>query len=205
MLVLSRKVGEKILVPQCQLTVTVLDIASSRVRLGVSVPPGVTVHREEVRKRISTMANLAVGETLMAARILIADADRFLLACYSRHLRERGVTASTATTGVECIQRLREAVPDVLILDPDLPWGGGDGVLAVVHEEPALRPTVVMILAQGRNRSLLYRLSWFKVDDYQMKPMTAARLTEQIGMLLTPGKTVAALSPRADAFEKATP
>ena len=193
MLVLTRKVGEKILVPQCQLTVTVLDIASSRVRLGVSAPPGVTVHREEVQKRISTMANLAVGETVMAAHILIADPDRFLVARYSRHLGERGASVSTATTGLECIQRLREAVPDVLVLDPTLPWGGGDGVLAVVHEEPALRPTVVMILAQGRNRSLLYRLSWFKVDDYQTKPLTADGLATRICTLLASVSDRAAL------------
>lgn len=184
MLVLSRKVGEKILVPQCQLTVTVLDIASSHVRLGVSAPRGVTVHREEVQKRISTKASLAQGGTVVAARILIADPDRFLLACYSRHLRERGASVSTATTGLECVAKLREAVPDVLILDPSLPWGGGDGVLGVVHEEPALRPAVVMILAQGRNRSLLYRLSWSKVDDYQTKPLTAGSLAARIGALL---------------------
>ena len=184
MLVLTRKVGEKILVPQCQLSVTVLDIASSRVRLGVSAPPGVTVHREEVQKRISTMANLAEGETSMSARILIADPDRFLLASYSRHLRERGATVSTATTGLECVERLRDVVPDALVLEPTLPWGGGDGVLALINEEPSLRPTVVMILAQGRNRSLLYRLSWFKVDDYQTKPLTADGLAGRIGTLL---------------------
>ncbi len=185
MLVLSRKVGEKILVPQCQLTVTVLDIASSRVRLGVSAPPQVAVHREEVQNRIATQASLVLEETLMAARILIADSDRFLLASYSRHLRERGVTVSTAMTGLECIQRLRDAVPDVLVLDPALPWGGGEGVLAVVHEEPALRPTVMMILAQGGNRSLLYRLSRFQVDDYQAKPLTADSLATRICTLLS--------------------
>jgi DNA-binding response OmpR family regulator len=140
---------------------------------------------EEVQSQIATKASLALGEPLMAARILIADPDRFLLASYSKHLRERGATVSTATTGLECIERLRDAVPDVLVLDPALPWGGGDGVLAVVHEEPALRPTVVMILAQGRNRSLLYRLSWFKVDDYQTKPLTADGLATRICTLLS--------------------
>jgi hypothetical protein len=64
---------------------------------------------------------------------------------------------------------------------------------------------VVIVLAKDRDRGLLYRLSSLKMDDYQMKPMTAARLTEQIGILLGPRKTGAALSPRADAFEKATP
>ena len=120
----------------------------------------------------------------MAARILIADPDRFLAERYSRHLGERGASVSTATTGLECIEELREAVPDVLVLDPALPWGGGDGVLTVVHEDPALRPAVVMILAQGRNRSLLYRLSWFKVDDYQTKPLAADSLAARICTLL---------------------
>ena len=141
MLVLTRKVGEKILVPQCQLTVTVLDIASSRVRLGVSAPPGVTVHREEVQKRISTKASLAVGETLMAARILIADPDRFLWRpiagiCVSEarpcplRRRDWSVCRGSARLSRTCWFWTQ------LFL-----WGGGDGVLAVVHEEPALRPT----------------------------------------------------------------
>jgi carbon storage regulator CsrA len=193
MLVLSRKLGEKILVPQCQLTVTVLDIASSRVRLGVSAPPGIRVDREEVQKRMGAKANLAPGETLMAARILIADPDRFLVARYKRHLSELGVTVYTATTGLECIERLREVVPDVLVLDPALPWGGGDGILAVLHEEPAMRPAVVMILAQSRNRSFLYRLSRFKVDDYQTKPLTADGLATRICTLLSSARDRAVL------------
>ena len=70
MLVLTRKVGEKIVVPQCQLTVTVLEITSSRVRLGVSAPAGVAVHREEVAEtdfhkgQSSCWRNLDVGSHL---------------------------------------------------------------------------------------------------------------------------------------------
>ncbi len=48
MLVLSRKIGEKILVPECQLTVTIVDIVGSRVRLGISAPDDVEIYREEV-------------------------------------------------------------------------------------------------------------------------------------------------------------
>ena len=51
MLVLSRRVGERIVVPQCELTVTVLEIAGSRARIGISAPPGIVVHREEVWQR----------------------------------------------------------------------------------------------------------------------------------------------------------
>ena len=83
--------------------------------------------------------------------------------------------------------------PDVLILEPNLLWGGGDGVLALIAEEPELRPRVVMLLAQGRERSLLYRLSSFRVDDYQMKPLTASSLAERICVLLSPTREPALL------------
>ena len=47
----------------------------------------------------------------MSAHVLIADPDRFLLASYSRHLSEHGATVTTATTGLECAERLRDAHP----------------------------------------------------------------------------------------------
>jgi carbon storage regulator len=48
MLVLSRRLGEKIVVPQCGLSVAIIGIQGDRVRLGVSAPPEVAVHREEL-------------------------------------------------------------------------------------------------------------------------------------------------------------
>ena len=52
MLVLSRKRGEKIVVPQCSMTVTVVEVQGSTVRLGISAPPEVAVHREELWRQI---------------------------------------------------------------------------------------------------------------------------------------------------------
>jgi carbon storage regulator len=52
MLVLSRKRGEKIVVPQCQLSVTVIRVHGNHVRLGISAPPEVAVHREELWREI---------------------------------------------------------------------------------------------------------------------------------------------------------
>jgi carbon storage regulator len=48
MLVLSRKVGEKVVVPECGLTLTVLSVQGQRVRLGIAAPAETVVHREEV-------------------------------------------------------------------------------------------------------------------------------------------------------------
>jgi carbon storage regulator CsrA len=47
MLVLTRKVGQRIVVPQCELIVTVLAVQGSKVQLGFSAPADVDVFREE--------------------------------------------------------------------------------------------------------------------------------------------------------------
>jgi carbon storage regulator len=53
MLVLSRKLGERILVPHCDLSVTIVGIEGSTVRLGITAPTEVGVYREELWRRVS--------------------------------------------------------------------------------------------------------------------------------------------------------
>jgi carbon storage regulator len=54
MLVLSRKLGERILVPQCELAVTVVGIEGNTVKLGISAPAEVGVYREELWRKVSS-------------------------------------------------------------------------------------------------------------------------------------------------------
>jgi carbon storage regulator len=51
MLVLSRKKNEQILVGK-DIRITVVDIRGQRVKLGITAPPEVTVHREELERRM---------------------------------------------------------------------------------------------------------------------------------------------------------
>ncbi len=52
MLVLSRKVGEKILIGD-QISVTVVRLGQGAVRIGVEAPDDLTIVREEIRHRAS--------------------------------------------------------------------------------------------------------------------------------------------------------
>ncbi|HWZ63583.1 MAG TPA: carbon storage regulator CsrA [Steroidobacteraceae bacterium] len=51
MLILTRRVGETIMVGDV-VTVTVLGVKGSQVRVGINAPKHVAVHREEVYERI---------------------------------------------------------------------------------------------------------------------------------------------------------
>jgi carbon storage regulator len=62
MLVLRRKLGERIVVPNCDVTITIVAIEGNIVRLGVEAPESIPIHREEVWRRIRNQADPAPAE-----------------------------------------------------------------------------------------------------------------------------------------------
>lgn len=80
----------------------------------------------------------------MRLQLLIAEGDSDLREIYRRFLAERGHDVYTAADGLECLEKLRLLVPVVLVLDQELRWGGGDGVLAWLREQTTAMASVVL-------------------------------------------------------------
>ena len=116
--------------------------------------------------------------------VLMADPDPSLPAVYRGPLLQAGFEMRTAVDGLECVGRMRERVPDVLVLEPDIPWGGGDGVLARMTEVSHLAAVPVMILTACRDPSVLRRVARFPISDYHLKPLAPNRLAGKLRTLL---------------------
>jgi carbon storage regulator len=64
MLVLSRRVGERIVLPDSGVVLTVLGIRGGQIRLGISAPQDVAVFREELwRSKVSAQDGLRRQDT----------------------------------------------------------------------------------------------------------------------------------------------
>jgi carbon storage regulator CsrA len=52
MLVLTRSVGERLIINDGEIKLSILEVKGNQVRLGIDAPRSVSVHREEIFKRI---------------------------------------------------------------------------------------------------------------------------------------------------------
>lgn len=121
---------------------------------------------------------------MFPVRILLAGESNYRWRSYHKRLDEAGFSVRLTNSGVDCVTALREFHPKVLVLDPNIPWGGGDGVLAVRNKEPELKNNLVMILTARCEPGLLYRLSAYPIDDLAVKPISAAILQQRLEHLL---------------------
>jgi carbon storage regulator len=66
MLILTRRVGETLMIGD-EVTVTVLGVKGNQVRIGVNAPKDVSVHREEIYRRIEEEKRGKTGEELVTS------------------------------------------------------------------------------------------------------------------------------------------
>jgi putative two-component system response regulator len=120
----------------------------------------------------------------MAVRVLLADGNESLVTEYQTFLSSKGFVAATATTGLDCVERLRDFQPNVLVLEADLQWGWGEGVLARMFEDTDLPRVPVIVLADPYERNVRSRLAGFPISEFHWKPVMPAMLALFVQRLL---------------------
>jgi DNA-binding NtrC family response regulator len=79
--------------------------------------------------------------------LLIANSDGATCGLYESYFSSAGYRVETVSDGMACMNRLRESCPDLLLLDSQLPWGGGEGVLTVLREDKSFARLPVVLFA----------------------------------------------------------
>lgn len=86
---------------------------------------------------------------------LLAVADQQLRDDCHWLFSHHGIDVHCAADALDCLAKLRRFVPSLLILDIELHWGGGDGVLDVMRADPHLRSIWVVLTATAGSAHIL--------------------------------------------------
>jgi DNA-binding response OmpR family regulator len=118
------------------------------------------------------------------SKVLLADPDEELLALYSNQLVEAGFEVETATDGVTCVERLKSFDPDLLVLEPMIPWGQGEGIMTLMREEADVPLVPVILVTGGTDLLEDYQLPRFPVLERHQKPLSPADLLASVMHLI---------------------
>ncbi len=73
MLVLTRSIGERLIIGNGEITLTVLDVRGNQVRLGIDAPKNIAVHREEIFLRIQAEVKERTVKVKEPGVVTVAD------------------------------------------------------------------------------------------------------------------------------------
>jgi two-component system phosphate regulon response regulator PhoB len=120
----------------------------------------------------------------MAARILVVEDEEPLSLLLGYNLEAEGYAVETVARGDEAETRLREAVPDLVLLDWMLPGLSGIELCRRIRARPETeRLPVLMLTARGEEGERVRGLA-VGADDYVVKPFSIPELMARVRALL---------------------
>ena len=121
----------------------------------------------------------------MRTGLLIAEADAELRRIYDRLSLILGFHIETAADGLECWTKLRACSPEVLVVDVEIPWGGGDGVLARLREDSDGGVTPAIFVTGGDQPEVLARRFGIAARNCFQKPFQVLALLDCVCAVVT--------------------
>ncbi len=120
----------------------------------------------------------------MKPHVLVVEDEPPLVEVLRYNLEKAGYRVSVAGDGAEALDKVRDAIPDLIILDWMLPKLSGIEVCRQLREDPeAKNVPVIMLTARGEEADRLKGLA-SGADDYVVKPFSPAELLARVRAVL---------------------
>ena len=122
-------------------------------------------------------------------KILVVDDDPDILDAITTILSTQPYSIDTARDGVECVDKVRAGVPDLIVLDLLMPKKDGFAVVRELRDNPKYAKVPILILTSVREDASRRRYELetglaMDVQDYLEKPVSPADLLERVSNLL---------------------
>ena len=116
----------------------------------------------------------------MDATLLIADNDVRRRRELRRFFTDNGFLVMAVANGLDCLAVLPGFRPDVLVIALEIPWGGGDGVIARLNDGLLLKNPLILVIGEAAAKVLSAR-SGLPQGNCFPKPLRMESLLDRIG------------------------
>ncbi len=128
-------------------------------------------------------------------RIVLADDEPGILFMIRELLQASGYEVRTANDGQEALDEIRKDVPDIVVIDYQMPRKNGIEVCAELKSDPRFEYLPLIILSGTAQRDTRVAGLDLGADDYIAKPVDASELLARIRMIVKRTQGVLAANP----------
>lgn len=122
----------------------------------------------------------------MAKKILLVDDEPNILLSLEFLMKRAGYEVFTASDGEIALEKIAMLLPDLVLLDINMPKLNGYQVCELVRATPEWdRVKIILLTAKGRDVEKQKGLA-MGADDYIIKPFSNQQLIEQVQAILEP-------------------
>ena len=139
---------------------------------------------EEVAETDAVIEIQAPAAVRRNAIVMVVDDSITVRKVTQRHLQKRGIDVLLAKDGVDAVEQLRDQVPDVMLVDIEMPRMDGYELTSRVRSDSRLKQVpIIMITSRAgeKHRDKAFALG---VNEYMTKPYQEEELFARINSLL---------------------
>jgi len=134
--------------------------------------------------RIERPVAEAPQETRETPLVMVVDDSITVRKVTTRLLARNDMDAITAKDGVDALAKLQEHIPDVMLLDIEMPRMDGFELATHIRNEPRLRDIPIIMITSRTGEKHRQRAMEIGVDRYLGKPYQESELLETIQALI---------------------
>ncbi len=123
--------------------------------------------------------------THQGQRILAVDDEEEILKIYDVFLRHEGFEVVKASNAEQCMEELKKARPDLILLDVNMPGIDGLLLLEMIRASEVGREIPIMMISAKNDEQTITRAGALGCDSFVIKPFKLKELLKRINVELT--------------------
>jgi len=120
----------------------------------------------------------------MTKKILVCDDEPYILMALTDAVEMEGYECVTAINGKEALEKARETLPDLIMLDIMMPYMDGFEVCRELKADAATRDIPIIMLTAKSQQVDIQRGKDAGADDYITKPFRPSTLRKKFNEVL---------------------